>query len=102
MIFNQCIFVISADIDEKRFVLFEHTINRVSSCYVRLLQLEYYFFFYFSFLLSICFLFLLELSIFKQMKAQYLNFERLNILRRTSVCLKSGVPRLGSSKTLNF
>ena len=51
MNFNQCILVISADIDEKRLVLFEHTINRVFSCYVRLLQLEYYrtfSFFFFS------------------------------------------------------
>ena len=39
---NQYILVIT-DIDEKCFVVFEHTINHLSFGYVRLFQLEYYF-----------------------------------------------------------
>ena len=37
------------DIDEKWFVIFEHTINCLFVGYVRLPQLEYFFFFFFFF-----------------------------------------------------
>ena len=39
---NRYILVIS-NIDSKRFMIFEHTINHLSFGYVCLLQLEYYF-----------------------------------------------------------
>ena len=43
------------DIDEKWFVIFEHTINCLFVSYVRLPQLEYYFSFFSSFLLFFLF-----------------------------------------------
>ena len=39
------------NIDEKRFMIFEHTINHLSFGYVRLSQLEYYFSCFASFFL---------------------------------------------------
>ena len=48
---NRCILVIT-DIDKKRFVIFDYTINHLSFSYVRLPQFEYYcifLFFYVSF-----------------------------------------------------
>ena len=47
-ILNRYISVI-IDIDEKWFVIFEHTINCLSFGYVHLPQLEYYFLFFLTF-----------------------------------------------------
>ena len=89
---NRYILIIS-DIDEKWFVVFEHSINHLSFGYVHLPQLKNYFScfaFFFVF-----FLFLLPLSTFKQINALYSKFEQLKIWSRTSVGLKSGVPGWG-------
>ena len=89
-------------IDEKWFVIVEHTINHLSFAYVRLPQLEYYL----SCLrLFSNFCFLLPLSTFKPLNALYLKFERLKISGRTFERLKSGVPDWGNpsqSGSLNF
>ena len=61
---------VGINIDEKRFVIFEHTINHLS--YPNLDT-----FFSFLFFLRCFFLFLPELSTFKSLIAQYSNFERL-------------------------
>ena len=44
------------------------------------------------FFLTFPFLFLLQLSTFKPLNALYLKFERLEISRRTTAGMKSGVP----------
>ena len=72
------------DIDQKWFVIFEHTINPLSFSLVRLPQLENYFSYFF-------FLFLLVLSTFKPLNALYSKFELLKLLERINVRLKSGV-----------
>ena len=88
------------------FVLFEHTINRLSFIYVCLPQPEYYFFSFF--LLFFLFFFLLRLSTFKPLNAVYSKFEQLKISGRIRVGLKSGVPGWGdplqsvSQKFWNF
>ena len=87
-------FSVIFDIEEKWFVIFEHTINHLSFGYVCLPQLENYFS-WFAFFSYFFFLFLLPLSIFKPLNAQYSKFERLKILGRTSVGLKSVVPDEG-------
>ena len=82
---NRSISVIT-DIDEKWFVVFEHTINHLSFVYLKLILF---------FLLCIFFLpffFFLPLSTFKLLSTLYSKFERLEISERTSVRLKSGVP----------
>ena len=91
------------DIDDKWFVIFEHTINRLSFGYVRLPQLEYNFSSFFLLFL----LFLLQLSTFKPVYTLYSKFEQLKISGRTNVGLKSGVlgrgiPSIASSKILTF
>ena len=80
-------------IDEKWFVIFEHTINHLYLGYVCLSQLEYFFllFSYFFFF----FLILLRLSTFKLLNALYSKFKRLKISGRTSTRLKLGVPGWG-------
>ena len=82
------------DINEKWFVVFEHTINHLSFGYVSLPQLENYFscFAFFFLTLFFFFVFLLLLSTFKLLNALYSKFERLKISGRTSVPLKSVVP----------
>ena len=92
MILNQYISVIT-DIDEKWFVIFEHTINHLSLGYVCLPQLEYYFFSFF--LLFFFFIILLRLSTFKLLNALYSKFEGLKISGRASAQLKLGVPGWG-------
>ena len=78
------------DIDEKWLVILEHTINHLSFGYVRLPQAEYYFSCFCIFFLTL--LFLLRISTFKPLNAQYSEFEWFKISRRTSVRLKSEVP----------
>ena len=85
---------IVTDIDEKSFVVFEHTINHLSFGYVRFSQLEYYFSCFASFCLLI-FLFLLRLSTFKPLNSLYSKFERLKISGRTFVREKLGTPGVG-------
>ena len=67
---NQYISAIT-DVDEKWFVVFEHTINQPSFGYVRLPQLENYFSCFASFFLLFFsfFLILLVLSTFKPLNA---------------------------------
>ena len=84
-ILNQYISVIT-DINEKKFVIFEHTINRLSFALVRFSQPKHHFSFFFFLL------FLPELSIYKPLNALYSRFERFKISGRTSGRLKSGVP----------
>ena len=81
---NRYILIIT-DIDEKRFVGLEHTINYFSFGYVPLTQLDNYFSCFASFFLLYFFLFLLLLSTFRPLNALYAKFERLKILGRTSV-----------------
>ena len=86
---NRLIWVI-IDIDEKRFVVFEHTIDHLAFGYVRLTQQKNQFFcFAFFFLTCFIFLFLLPLSTFKPLHALHSNFERLKISRRTFLRQKS-------------
>ena len=93
-ILNRYISIIT-DIDEKWFVIFEHTINWLSFDYVHLPQLKHYFSFFFFFFLTFFFFFniLLRQSTFKPPNALYLKFERLKISGRTSARLKLRVPR---------
>ena len=86
---------IITDIDEKWFVISEHTIHWFAFGYVRLPQLKYHFS---SFFLLFFFLFiiLLRLSTFKSLNALYSKFERLKISGRTSARLKLGVPGWGN------
>ena len=93
---NRYISVITG-IDEKWFVVFEHTINHLSFGYVRLPQFENYFSCFASlFLLLFSFLvFLLSLSTFKPLNSLYSKFERLKISGSTSVRQKSGVSGWG-------
>ena len=95
-ILNRYISVIT-NIDEKWFVIFEHTINHLSFGYVRLPQLEYYFSSFFFFFLTFFFFFilLLQLYTFKLLNALYSKFRRLKILGRDSARLKLGVPGWG-------
>ena len=88
-ILNRNISVIS-DIDEKRFVISEHTIYCLSSGYVFLPQPEYYLSSFFFF-----FLILLRLSTFEPLNALYLKLERLKISGRSSARLKLEVPGWG-------
>ena len=95
-ILNRYISVIT-DIDEKWFVIFEHTINCFSFGYVRLPQLEYYFssfFFLFSY-----FFFLFYYSspaiYFEAAKRTVFKVWRLKISGGTSARLKLGVPGWG-------
>ena len=92
-ILNRCILV-NTDFDGKWFVLFEHTINRLSFGYVRLPQLEYYFFLfsYFFFLFS-CFFF--RLSTFKPLNVLYSKLKRL--IRDEKSGNEIEVARLGGS-----
>ena len=98
------------DIDEKWFVIFEHTINWLSFEYDNLPHLEYYFSSSFSFFLLFFFLFfiLLRLSTFKPLNAlMYSKFKGLKISGRTSAQLKlgcqvGGIPLKRSFKLLNF
>ena len=83
---------ITTDIDEKWFVIFEHTIYHLSLVMFIRANLHTVLFFVFS---NFFFLFLPKLSTCKPLNAQYSNFERLKISGRTSVRLKSGVPRWG-------
>ena len=62
------------DIDEKWFVVIEHTINCPSFGYVHLPKLEYNFFSFFSFFL-LFFIILLRLSTFKPLNALNSKFE---------------------------
>ena len=78
----------NTDIDGKRFVIFERTINCRSFGYVRLPQLNTIFIF---FLLVFPFFFLLRLSTFTPLNSLYSKFERLKMLERISVGLKLGV-----------
>ena len=68
--------------------------------YVRLPQPEYYFSSFFFFFLTFCFFFLLQLPTFKPLNALYLKFKRLEISRRTSAGMKSGVPGWEDSSQL--
>ena len=81
---NQYI-TVSTDVAGKRFVVFEHTINHLSSGGVSLFHLAYHFSF------SSFFIFPRRYT-FKQLSAQTSNFERLWITGRTGSGLKSGVP----------
>ena len=76
-------------------MIFEHTINRFSFGYVCLPQPEYYFSLFFFFLTFFFFIFLLRLFTLKPLNALYSKFDRLKLSTRTSVGLKSGVPRWG-------
>ena len=91
MILNQYISG-NTNTDEKWFVIFEHTINRLSFAYVRLHQPEYFFLFCFFFFLLFLFTFLCMPSTFKPLNALCSKFERSKISERTSVRLKSVVP----------
>ena len=90
---NRYISVIT-NIDEKWFVIFEHTINHLSNGYVHLPQFECHFSFFFSVLFAF-FVFLPMLSTSKPLNKMYSKFERLKISGRTGVRLKSGVPGWG-------
>ena len=94
-ILNRYISVIT-DIDEKRFVISEHTINCLSYGYVRLPQPEYYFCSFFFLLSFFLFYYFLRLSTFKPLNTLYLKFERLKISGRASLRLKLGVPGWGN------
>ena len=83
---NRYISIIT-DIDEKWFVLFEHSINHLFFGYVHLGQLKKYFSCFPSFL---TFFFLLPLSTFEQLNTLHSEFERLKKSGRTSVQLKWG------------
>ena len=76
-----------------RFVIFEHTINRISFGHDCLPLLENYFFV--SFLFGSFFLFLPRLSTFILLNALYSKFERLKISGRIFVRPKLGVPDCG-------
>ena len=76
---NRYISIIT-DIDDKWFVVFEHTINHLSFGYVCLPQLEQYFFCFASFFLLF----------FSSLNALYKKFERLKISGSTSVQLNQG------------
>ena len=78
------------DIDEKWFVVSEHTINHLCFGYACSPQLENYFSFASIFLLF--FLFLLPMSTFKLLNALHLKFEPWKISERSRVRLKSRVP----------
>ena len=95
---NQYISVIT-NIDEKWFVIFEHTFNHLSFGYVRLPQLEYYIsMFASSFLLFfLSFVFFFPCCIFKPLNALYSKFKRLKLSRKTFVQIKSGVPGWGDA-----
>ena len=81
-ILNRYISVITG-IDEKWFVIFEHTINCLSFGYVHLPQLEYYFSSFFSYFFFF-FILLLRLSTSKPLNALYSKFERLKVSGRSS------------------
>ena len=88
---NRYISVIT-NIDVTWFVIFEHTMNRLSFGYVRLPQLEYYFSSFASFFLLFLFYFFMPLSSFKPLNALHSKFKRLKISGRTYERQKSGVP----------
>ena len=80
---NQYISV-NTNIDEKWFVIFEHTINHLSFGRVRLPQLEIYFSCFVLFFPYFFFRFLLLLCTFKPLNTLYSKFERLKISGRES------------------
>ena len=95
---NQYISVIT-DIDEKWFVIFEHTIkDQPPSFWLCSFTPTWNPIFLFWHLFShFFFLFLPVLSTFRPLNALYSNFEWLKISGRTSVRLKSRVPGWGNS-----
>ena len=88
------IYLDNTDIDEKRFVIFEHTIKH--------LFLVMFIYPDFNDMFLVLLLFLPELFTFKPLNAQYSNFERLWKSGRTSVRLKSGKPRQESPSNRSF
>ena len=90
----------TANINDKRFVIFEDTINCISLGYVCLLQLEYWFFFFSFFLIT--FFSFSSRSIYFQTAKRIVFNEWLKISRKTTARLESGVPRYWSSKIFYF
>ena len=66
------LFSVITDIDEKYFMIFEHTINQFSFGYVRLPPLKYFFLVLFLFSYFFIFLFLPMLSTFQPLNALYI------------------------------
>ena len=91
---------VNTDIDEKWFVILEHTINWLCFGYANFsftpTWILFFFFFTFFLLFFLFFIILLRLFTFKPLNALYSKFEWLKISGRTSLQLKLGMPGWGN------